>query len=83
MAKTKKMNNNEVENKLMKKCFSLNFTHKEWGSLILAEVAAYLALGYFLILINVNGSIWVSTLIIFVLINLSIWLCPLVRRACK
>ncbi|MBI2112859.1 hypothetical protein HYT52_04955 [Candidatus Woesearchaeota archaeon] len=60
-------------------CSSRSWTPKDSTGLILSEVTAYLATGYFLTLMNVQSSIWLNALVLLVLINISLWLCPFVR----
>ncbi len=51
--------------------------------LLVSEVAFFVALYYFLYLLQVPANVLGATILLFVLINVSIFACPVIRNCCK
>lgn len=92
MAKKKKSGMQASKAKLasrsLKKVESKNscgcsWTGKQWSRFIIAEVAFYFTVYYFLYLLQIPASLWTSSLALWVLINIAVLVCPVTWNNCN
>ena len=57
-----------------------NWSSKEWLGVVVSEVALFGFLYYALMLLNVQGNLWTSSLILLVLLNIMFFACPVFRK---